>query len=67
MHMPYNHSSHSIQNQLLRQLPPEQLDRLIPHLEEIKLPPKKVLADSRRARRIRLFSREFGRVVRGHS
>jgi CRP-like cAMP-binding protein len=43
MHMPYNHSSRSIQNQLLRQLPPEQLDRLIPHLEAVKLPPKKVL------------------------
>ena len=41
--MPYNHSSRSIQNQLLRRLPPKQLDRLIPHLEAVKLPLKKVL------------------------
>jgi CRP-like cAMP-binding protein len=43
MHMPYNHSSRTIQNQLLRRLPPKQLDRLISHLEAVKLPLKKVL------------------------
>ena len=43
--MPYNDrlSTHSIQNRLLRRLPPKQLDRLIPHLEVVKLPLKKVL------------------------
>ena len=41
--MPYNHSSRTIQNQLLRRLPPKQLDRLISHLEAVKLPLKRVL------------------------